>query len=279
MLNPPINKTELNIGPEDAPDEIITPEFLFSFPDSDVDEFVFPNPQSIAFDSFNQVLVNEFGKAAGLIKQTLQANQTQAVIGGDHSVTFAALLALLSRVSNPAEIGYIQIDSHADLNLYKNSPTKNFHGMYLRPVVDNFDVPEIDALIINKLPSQNMWYIGNLDLDPEEKLFFESRKIKNTTKEQIDSKPVEFQNQLREFANQHKYLHVSLDVDGLDKTLVLATGLPAENGLLLKHILPVLSVVKTHQNLSFDLVELNPTMPGSKEAITLCRDLLLSVLK
>jgi arginase family enzyme len=69
------------------------------------------------------------------------------------------------------------VDSHADINLRATSPTGNIHGMWLRPVVDHFDVVELDQLIEHKVPADQLFYIGNLDLDPAEKEFIAQRHV------------------------------------------------------------------------------------------------------
>jgi arginase len=275
LLNPPIGKQELNIGVEDAPDAILSADFLRLIGNAPVDEYSFPVPQDINADF--SILVKSFTEAKNLIKSKLTLNETQVVIGGDHSVTFAAVLALFDRIK-PSDIGYIQIDSHGDMNLYAESPTKNFHGMYLRPVVGNFDVPQVEALIPNKLPPQNMWFVGNLDLDPAEADFFKQKNIKNTTKSQIQFNPGFFRKELADFATKFQHLHVSLDVDGLDQSIIQATGLPARNGLFLEHVYPIIDIIKSQPSISFDLVEVNPSRPGAQETIKVARNLLLRLL-
>lgn len=72
---------------------------------------------------------------------------------------------------------------------------------------------------------------------------------------------------------------MSFDVDGLDKTVVSATGIPAENGLRLEDIMPALDILFKHPNLSFDLVEVNPHRLGGQQTVKLARDLLLMLQK
>jgi arginase len=278
LKNPPIGKSELNIGVEEAPDSILTPDFFDAVKNYSVDEFIFPDPVKIEAKDFVGQLVKNFAACKALIQNKLKAGECQVVIGGDHSVTFAAINALLDRAADSSEVGYIQIDSHADMNLWTDSPTKNFHGMYLRPIIGKFDVPEIEALAGQKLPAANMWFIGNLSLDPDEEKFFKSEGIKNTTTEDIERDAENFIQQLRNFCTRYKYLHVSFDVDGMDKSVALATGLPSEKGLLLAHLMIILDVVRTHQNLSFDLVEINPKRAGAAQTIQMAKNSLLFLI-
>src|SRR5688572_20193271 len=109
------------------------------------------------------------------------------------------------------EMGYIQFDSHADINLQATSPTDNFHGMYVRALVDHFDIPEIEALVPQKLPTSNLLYIGNLDLDPAEQVYFHAQAIKNITKNDLIERKTQSLETLRHFISGFEHLHITVD--------------------------------------------------------------------
>lgn len=120
----PIHGTELNIGVEHGSEYILT--------DIGAESYEFPLPEIISDEKYYQELARYSSDFADIINNSLQYDEIQAVIGGDHSVSFASLLAIIRRKSG-SSIGYIQIDSHLDINTHMSSPTKNFHGMFLRP--------------------------------------------------------------------------------------------------------------------------------------------------
>ena len=94
------------------------------------------------------------------------------VIGGDHSVTFGSILYDLKTYGE--EMGVIHFDSHGEVCLYKESPSKNFHGMYLRIFFDKFDIPYFDELVPTKLPKSNLFFVGDLEIEDEEKEYIEN---------------------------------------------------------------------------------------------------------
>jgi arginase len=275
LINAPIHSSEQNLGVEFGSDLLLNEDFLNQFPNFEVSEFDFPSPEIIVKDHFLETLVQSLSNFRAFIHSSLKVNQIQVVIGGDHSITLPSVLAVLERVDDPKKLGYIHFDSHGDINLQKDSPTNNFHGMYLRPLFDTFDVPEIDALVPKKIPAENALFIGNFDLDPAEKEFMDSRQFWTISKSQIVSNL----DQITEFVKKFEYIHVSFDVDSLDQSIFPATGIPAKNGLVVDNVLPILEIIKTHPKFSFDLAEFNPKKDGADQSKKIAQQILLSVLK
>jgi arginase len=265
------------LGVEAGPDAILTDDFLKQLPIPTVSSFTFPNPEEIDRSQFIQIITEYSQQFKNFINKNLTTEQIQIMIGGDHSLAFSSILATLDRLDNPKDLGYIQFDSHGDMNLFSESPTKNFHGMYLRPLIGDFDIPQISRLVDKKILAENMIFIGNLDLDPEEKKFFKKTEIKNISRRDILNDQL-ILNKFKEFIFQFKYLHVSLDVDVFDQTVILATGLPCPNGLMTEDVLPFLEVISKHPNFSFDLVEVNPKKPEAQKAIKLAQKILQTLM-
>lgn len=260
---------KFNSGVERGPDAILNQEFLQKLGNPVISPYIFPHPQEIAKNELVEVLVTNFGAFRDYINQKLQADEMPIVIGGDHSIAFSAIMAALDRVKNPRKLGYIQFDSHGDMNLFATSPSKNFHGMYLRPLIDDFDIPEIKQLIRHQLLIENILFVGNLDLDPEEKKFFTDQKIKNITGKEVRNNLPQVLQQIETFINSFPYLHISLDVDVFDQSIMPATGIPNKDGLLKEEVLAILDIINKHPNISFDLSEVNPLKAGAPESIEL----------
>lgn len=268
----PIHQKEFNYGVEDGSDAILTKAFLQKL-NATVDAYTFPTPEEIEKIAVQQELYKHSVKAAEMITGSLKKNEIQFVIGGDHSVTFLSFLAVLKRFKNTQKIGYIQFDSHGDMNLYKDSPTKNFHGMYVRPFIDNFDLKDFDALVEEKLPTENVWFIGNLDLDNREKIFFKKAKIKNTSTKDMKNKK-EILREFENFVKQFEHIHVTIDVDVFDKSQVLATGIPAEHGFMWNDVKFFLEIVKKQKSISIDISEVNSKKKGAKQTIALTQKMI-----
>lgn len=277
ILYPPIHQKHLNIGVEDAPDAILTPDFLSKLTYT-VTEFDFPKPESVSENNYVSILADNLKKFKNLINKTVKNNETQVVIGGDNSVTFSSLLALLERAGDSKKVGYIQFDSHGEMNLYKSSPTKNFHGMYLRPFIGNFDIPEINKIVKFKLPAQNLLFVGDLKLDDEEKSFFIKSKFTNINRTDVFRNKKIVIKKIENFIAKFEFLHINFDVDVFNRKLVLATGIPSDKGFMFKDLLPVLMSVSKHPNLSLDLSEVNPKKKGKEKTIQMAQKILLTLL-
>lgn len=279
IVNPLSGKKDLNIGVEDAPDAILTQDFLSKFENAQLYEFTFSKPEDIDKSKYFDILASELSKFKELINATLKPHETQVVIGGDNSVVFTSLLTLLERTKDPDSIGYIQFDSHGDLNLHKTSPSKNFHGMYMRPFFDSFDIPKIKNLINSKLSPENTLFFGNLELDKEEKTYFDKSKFKNISKEYFLKNRNKVLKELRNFIESFEHLHINFDIDVFSSKDVRATGMPGVKGFMMSEISPILRTISSHPNLSLDLSEVNPKKDGSTKTISVAQkvtELLLS---
>lgn len=287
LITIPNGQKQLNLGVENAPDTILTAEFLKKFKGSKYLDFVFPNPEYIDSSKFNEILALNLKDFKDLINEKiLRSNaqddgvdETQVVIGGDNCVTLSSILADLERIVDTKVFRLIHFDSHSDMNSYKGSPSKNFHGMYLRPFFDDFDIPEIEQLITKKMDPKNCLFIGNLDLDKEESEFFKLKGFNNITQEQIQTFQSDILKEIKAFVETADYLHINFDIDVFDKTLAPATGIPAKHGLLKMDIFPILEIIAKHPNFSFDLCEVNPKKEGAEQTIKLAQEILSTVLQ
>lgn len=276
--NPPYRQLQVNFGVEEAPDFILDDDFLTRFKSYSINSFSFPKPEDVGTKHLMTEIVSCYVNFQNFINQKIKDNQIQVVVGGDDSITLPSILAVIERIDNVNRFGYIRFDSHADMNLYKESPTKNFHGMYMRPLYGNFDISEIDKIINHKIKPENSIFIGNLDLDLEEKKFFRKIKIRNISKKDFYD-PKNVNKLIAEFTKKMNHIHISIDIDAFDKSIASATGIPAVNGLLEEDIFPILRLLSRQKNLSFDLVEVNPKKKGAGKTIALAQRLILTLLK
>lgn len=265
LIHAPVHSDQLNIGVEDAPDLIL--EQFLNFP---ISQYKFPLPQE---ENYWQILAKNLKEFKDLINKELRDNETQIVIGGDNSVTFSSLIAIQERMKDPSKLGYIQFDSHGECNKLLSSPTGNFHGMYMRPLLaKDFEVKEINNLVKTKIPIENVLCIGNQDLDGDEPEFFRVNNIKVLNREKCFKK--EIKNFLRNYIKQFEHLHVNFDIDVMDRSIAPATGIPNPNGFFPEEIFSLLQIIKTHPDWSLDLVEVNPKKEGSAETVKFAQDVL-----
>lgn len=263
----PSGSTILNTGVEHGPKAVLTPAFVNRFPGAVMSSFDFSLPEKVHPDDYYNLLTQEFEQAINLIQKDLKDDEIQVVIGGDHSVAFASVATVLQRI-NPQDVGLLFFDSHGDLNTCDESLSGNFHGMWLRAVVDTFDYAGIDALIPAKLPLENLGLIGNMILDPAEVTFI----ARNNCLRFSDAA------QLRQWLLQFEHVHISFDIDVFKKDLVPATGTPNPNGCDKEHIFSLLSECRDLSSYSLDLVEVNPMKPGAAQTVALAQEVVSKLL-
>jgi arginase len=277
LLHLPQGKTERNVGVEEAPQAIVTPELAEELK-LQTHAFSYSLPEHVSPDDYYQVFAQEAVRSRDqIIEYTAEwpAHSLKSIaVGGDHSVALAHVAALLQSVANPEDLGIVMMDSHADLNLRSTSPAGNIHGMWMRPIVDHFDVPELDALIPHKLPVENIMYVGNLDRDPAEKEYFDHHNIPVFSVEFLRQMPKEAVHLFSEWCSEFSHLHLSIDIDSFDGSIAPATGIPCPAGYLVEDIRPLLEEVKKLSSWSLDLVEVNPRKAGAEQTVTLAQDLL-----
>ena len=275
MINLPHRMEEFNVGVEEGGDSILSNDFLLKFQRPVVDSMTFPMPDDIERKKYFETLVESLQKATDLIEETLQDDEMQVVVGGDHSVAFSSLVALLRRLHSHS-VGYIQIDSHPDINTVATSPTGNFHGMWMRPFIGGFDNEQINQLLPHVLKPEQILYVGNLDKDPEEQELIEGKKIQTISVDALRDGSA--QENINKFFESFEHIHLDIDIDGFDRTVAPATGIPAKNGLLYKDVEPILELFRRKEGRSMDLVEVNPQKEKGEKTIKLAQKLILNAI-
>jgi arginase len=179
-------------------------------------------------------------------------------IGGDHSMAIATIADTLNKYPN-AKVIYF--DAHADLNTYKSSNSKHYHGMPLS-FITGIDHDKRFSFIKNKLPFENLLYIGSRCWDHFEVNEAYKRKIKILTPDDINKHFDESLEHILNFVNDSP-VHVSFDVDSIDPKYIPSTGTPVKNGIELKNAIKILDNVNKNI-VKLDITELNMEL-GSKQ--------------
>ena len=198
--------------------------------------------------------------------EIINSGHRPLLIGGDHSQAFASISALHNKYT---DLRIIWVDAHADVNTPETSPSGNLHGMPLAGLfglVDRnlFGMPWMNQL----LQPDQVFQLGVRDVDSGEKKLVEENKIENYSPEEIKQKGLTYL--LNELSVRWKDfpVHLSFDIDGLDQSLVPATGTPVGNGLDLDQAAEIIDAAKTKFNLvSAEIVEFNPDLAGSPEEL------------
>jgi arginase len=181
-------------------------------------------------------------------------------IGGDHSMAIATISDTLNKYPD-AKVVYF--DAHADINTYKRSNSKHYHGMPLS-FVTGLDKDAHFSFVKNKLPFKNLLYIGSRCWDLFEVDEVYKKNIKFLTPDEINNNYKESLNKIMEFVGNSP-IHVSFDVDSIDPTYIPSTGTPVKNGLKLDNAIKILDNLNSKNIVNMDITELNTSLGSAAD--------------
>ena len=183
------------------------------------------------------IVINELQK---LTQSVSSKNKIPVILGGEHSITYGAVNGIFKglELKNKNEIGILQIDAHADLReRYENEVHSHASVMYLLSE-EKYKILQCGVRALSK------------------------EEAENRRKFQITSYSVEEINKSSELSlpqNFPKKIYISFDLDGLDPSIMPATGTPVPGGLGFNESLELIQkLIKDREIVGFDVVELSP---------------------
>ncbi len=269
LINPPMRHQDINKGVEIAPDFILSQDFLKTFQEKEVSEFIFSKPEDIEKKNYYSTLSSELNEFKNLINENIKSTHTQIVIGGDNSVTLSSFLAVIERSKDIKTVGYLQFDSHGEMHMYSTSISKNFHGMYMRPFFEKFDISEIEKLVPNKINLSSVLTIGDIIFDEGdntpigEKAFY--KNIRNINRNEYLNDQTSTLHEIELFLTRFDHVHVNFDIDVFNADSVGPSGMGNEGVWLFEDTLPIIGLINKKQNISVDIVEINPQIKGAEK--------------
>lgn len=175
------------------------------------------------------------------VAQLLDKNQRPFIMGGDHLITLPALQAFSKRFPG---LTVVHIDAHADLRAEWLGETLS-HATVI-------------GAAIRSLPLGDIWQFGIRSADREEHEF---------ARKQTRFYPFEFLTPLARVVEEIKGpVYITLDLDVLDPAFFPGTGTPEADGISPRELLAGLELLKDHQIVGFDMVELAPFDPADISA-------------
>jgi agmatinase len=178
------------------------------------------------------------------VAEALKGKKTPVVIGGEHSITPAAVKEVAKQFP---KLSVLQIDAHADLrNSYQGSSWS--HACAMRRTLGSAPVVQVGIRSISKEEFDFAQHSGQV-----KKIHF-AHELKNLRTEEARQKFIKtIMNQLSDD------VYVTIDVDGLDPSIMPATGTPEPGGLHWNDLIDLLSASAKHKKIrGFDVVELAP---------------------
>lgn len=179
---------------------------------------------------------------AGKVKQ-LDFKDRVCLLGGDHSITYAAFSAFAQK--NPGA-GLLILDAHPDSEADTDIPS---HEDFVRKLVNDGGVAT-DRIILFGIRS----WTGN------EKQFLDSNKIKYFTMRQITLNEFsDVVDGLTEEVSEWPSLYLSVDIDVADPSCAPGTGYIEPGGLSSRQLLYLIQRLRLLKNMKMcDIVEVGP---------------------
>ena len=185
-----------------------------------------------------QSIVSILQRIEDKVEQTLACHGLPFLLGGEHTITLGALAAFCKR---KIPLGIVQIDAHADLrSSYEGSIYS--HACVMFRACSDYSMPLVQLGIreysAEEVVQQQVFHVTAYPAWE----FFEQGLPKKLLP---DSFP--------------ENVYVSFDVDGLDASLMPATGTPSPGGFFYQDVCRILKQVASERHIvGFDVVELAP---------------------
>lgn len=178
-----------------------------------------------------------------IVDQIVQDGKLPVVLGGEHSISTAPAAAMAKRF--PDSFSVLQIDAHADLReSYENTPYN--HASVMSRIIKFAPVTQVG---IRNISGSEMEFVRSSG----HKGIFWAHEIKPSNSSWM----------YRVVEQLQPNVFVTIDLDGLDPSIMPAVGTPEPGGLLWDQVTDLMEKVIAKRNVvGFDVMELCP-IPGN----------------
>jgi agmatinase len=236
-------------GCQDGPAAILSASHQVEYYDDELEHEVWPvgiythapiadtRKQSIQPEAMLQVTQEA-------VYKLIQGNKFVIALGGEHSIT-AGVVAAYCQANSGEPFTVVQIDAHGDLRHDYEGSIYN-HACVMRRIVDM------------GLPTMQ---IGVRSICLEEAALIKERQLTVIRAQEIANQPNWMERTLTSIPTQRVFL--TIDLDGIDPTLIPGVGTPEPGGLSWFTLLEFLRrLFKSYQVIGCDVMELAP-IPNS----------------
>jgi len=216
------------------------------------------------------------GRIAGIVGEALDDGSIPIVLGGDHSIALGTLAGLASRRGAGAVLWF---DAHCDLNTPETTPSGNVHGMPLAAALGygghSFNNT---SLTLPAVQPSRVAIIGARVTDPGERALIGELGLGIHTMSKIDRRGIEaVVSDALERAAGAPFVHISLDMDGLDPDVAPGVGTPVPGGLTYREAHLAMELIAESGLLgSLEIVEVNPILDRQNATASLAVELAAS---
>ncbi|MBD3318409.1 hypothetical protein GF342_00710 [Candidatus Woesearchaeota archaeon] len=188
------------------------------------------------------------------IEEAVKSKQPTCIVGGDHTITYAAFRAFANMHDNT---GLLVFDAHPDLMQSFSVPT---HDNYLRQLIEE-----------HIITPQHIILVGVRQWDKEEAAFLSKHNILKFTMQEIATEGIHNScDAIMAAARQVGQLYISVDIDAVDPAFAPGTGYLEPGGLSSRELLYMLTRLRLLKNLSMcDIVEINPAKDSTNRTTAL----------
>ena len=178
--------------------------------------------------------VNEMKRAAAAV---LEKNKLLLSLGGDHAISIGPIMAAAE--IHP-DIGVLQIDAHLDLRDMWNGSKYN-HACVMRRVADDIKIPFVQ--------------VGIRSFSTEEAEYVKRKKLKPFYAHRIDPSDHYWISKI--VHSLPKKIYMTIDLDGLDPSVLPGTGTPEPGGLSYRQLHNLIKAIgKERKVIAADINEL-----------------------
>jgi arginase len=219
--------------------------------------------------AFREPILDVAMHHAHAVEDAIRNDRLALTIGGDHAIAFGSLTGA-ARASE--RVGVIWLDTHPDLNTPDTSPSGHMHGLPLATAigVDGRALTELEDGVgrTPMIDPGDVVLLGVRDIDASERNQIDECGIWTMTMESWhDAGIADGLGQALRYLEGRDItaVHVSLDVDVLDPTVMPGTGTKMPGGLTFREASQVLRRLGDWDApiASLDIAELNPLLDVS----------------
>ena len=172
----------------------------------------------------------------------LKNNLKPLIIGGEHSITIGIIKSI---ITNYPDLIMLQLDAHADLR-DEWLGSKFSHACTMKRCLDI-------------LPSKKIFQIGIRSGTKSE--FLEMNNSQRLIQHTLGENAKSLEEALKSFKGRPIYL--TFDLDWFDPSVMPGTGTPEPGGYFWKDFAAIINVIKSHNLIGADVVELSPKLDNT----------------
>ena len=216
------------------------------------------------------------------VLNTIDENCFPITIGGDHSIAIGSALASKKRNKN---LGIIWIDAHLDYNTFETTITGNLHGLPLAAL--NGICEDLTKFYDGEYYSpKNSVVVGYRAMEENKDLELgniQRMGVTVFTNDDINELGIEtvMEKAINIAMNGTDGLHISYDLDIIDKLYAPGVSVPEPNGINIDVAYKIKDILINNIDKikSFDLVEYNPLFDINNKTLDIAVNIISDIIK